>query len=1199
MKIKNARWNGTDLIFEIWWYDGINPVAVKTYLWRNPMRALQLVRQMKSGSVSENALKEAFTVEPLTVSHAVRIEDVDYLTNDGSGEYVFLYNPGLSKVALSGWYIMDEYAYNNSKCWINNTIPRGSCRDSYGRNHVVRFSVTIPPKAVVKVRLAGSPHDAVLNNDGDTVYLVDDKGYLEDIYSYAASPEITVEGVSYSPNPVREGDYLNLEITLDNRGALDGTGEIEVYVDGKLVKSTIKTVWRYHVWKYRMYGVWRATPGTHVLTVKFVPQYGGKSSSKSITFKVSALKPYISKVTHGTLVEGYPSEFHVDVVNPARSRKDVLLKLFVDGAEVDSTTGYVYKKWSFSLYWNSPEEGLHDVEIRLYDESGAVIYSQWASTVYFRPNTPPRIESVKLPPWIYAKEWSNGTIKVYDSEGDLVNVRVNVVGRFSFTRSGLSPGVTHGFPLAPIYNHTNCRENITLEFTPTDQYGMTGETVTKVLTVVTDSDKDGWCNALELEYGTNPRNNDTDGDGVIDSKDVDPRRDAKITVYILRARALDDVDSSIIGHNPADMSLELTVNGQTKTLLLTDNQDDYEKKIIPTINPLANLQSYAIATATFDVPDDKELATIRFHLYDRDSKDGSERDEMDVSPGEGTVATVYYNLKTGMWSGDDYPGDEEKYFGYGHLSGCGDGSCNVGPKEPDKDLKVYVKYEGILEKAGIKGEIIGMKTIEGVSDVTVKEGTTTFSIVNPKSLKVVEVRLENGTVINVTLVNTYGAKLTSPGNDVVAMENSPGSAEISSNESIGNDAVTFKGDIRAVTSSGEIPVDSNLVVTYSSDREEKDGEIWFIVTINDGDGIPFYREIELNRELEANGFTARFDPTDKNNADMNGDYDGDGVPNAVEQLIGKDPAKRDILGIELNVSVEWKISDEDKEKLIYSIRKASDFIYDYTDGYAMITRVNIWDGKRNWDKADVRVHDEVVNFWERDSDAWPQATVGGYWIRRDSRIDDKNKTEVHIELPKAFGSLLRNIDHLEEYIQTCSAVPNIGACVLAKLLGDKAKMGSVDYGRAIAHELGHYVFILGDEYMDWHGKIYYNPQDYGIRDSLWFYRNSVPPHSIMNNAYKYSELSWPADYERFNETLSTRFKKKWYEHFTDQWGRWKECSRETLSHLLSGNLQFTFRMDNSTVTIRPNRAGIEFLLSDTPNTGPYTGVGYFMEVSWR
>ena len=32
--------------------------------------------------------------------------------------------------------------------------------------------------------------------------------------------------------------------------------------------------------------------------------------------------------------------------------------------------------------------------------------------------------------------------------------------------------------------------------------------------------------------------------------------------------------------------------------------------------------------------------------------------------------------------------------------------------------------------------------------------------------------------------------------------------------------------------------------------------------------------------------------------------------------------------------------------------------------------------------------------------------------------------------------------------------------------------------------------------------------------------DSTPSHSVMNNAYKYSELSWPGDYERFKANLT-------------------------------------------------------------------------------
>lgn len=46
--------------------------------------------------------------------------------------------------------------------------------------------------------------------------------------------------------------------------------------------------------------------------------------------------------------------------------------------------------------------------------------------------------------------------------------------------------------------------------------------VTSVITVGIDTDKDGVTDAKEIAQGTNPKNPDTDGDGLIDSKDPNP-----------------------------------------------------------------------------------------------------------------------------------------------------------------------------------------------------------------------------------------------------------------------------------------------------------------------------------------------------------------------------------------------------------------------------------------------------------------------------------------------------------------------------------------------------------------------------------------------------------------------------------------------------------------------------------------------------
>jgi nitrous oxidase accessory protein NosD len=53
-----------------------------------------------------------------------------------------------------------------------------------------------------------------------------------------------------------------------------------------------------------------------------------------------------------------------------------------------------------------------------------------------------------------------------------------------------------------------------------------------------DSDNDGWTDYKEITFThTNPYNSDTDGDGVIDSQDIDPLIDLKVTVHTKRIAA--------------------------------------------------------------------------------------------------------------------------------------------------------------------------------------------------------------------------------------------------------------------------------------------------------------------------------------------------------------------------------------------------------------------------------------------------------------------------------------------------------------------------------------------------------------------------------------------------------------------------------------------------------------------------------------
>jgi len=242
MRIKNVRWNGSDLIFQIWWYNGTEPALIKIYLWENPYSALNAVKNAESNTYPVQSLDNQFIVKPLSANFAVKIVGVDYLTNDGSGEYVYIENPSPTTVSLSGWYILDDYAYSSEKCWVNN-FPRDDCYDSFSRDHVVKLSLSLTPDSVGKVQLSKERHT---QQRRDTVYLIDKWGNLVSIYRYRTSPNITMEDVSVYPvNPVVR-DSLRVKIKLDNRGVVDGRGTVQVYVDGNfLVINKNVTVWGY------------------------------------------------------------------------------------------------------------------------------------------------------------------------------------------------------------------------------------------------------------------------------------------------------------------------------------------------------------------------------------------------------------------------------------------------------------------------------------------------------------------------------------------------------------------------------------------------------------------------------------------------------------------------------------------------------------------------------------------------------------------------------------------------------------------------------------------------------------------------------------------------------------------------------------------------------------------------------------------
>ncbi len=178
--------------------------------------------------------------------------------------------------------------------------------------------------------------------------------------------------------------------------------------------------------------------------------------------------------------------------------------------------------------------------------------------------------------------------------------------------------------------------------------------------------------------------------------------------------------------------------------------------------------------------------------------------------------------------------------------------------------------------------------------------------------------------------------------------------------------------------------------------------------------------------------------TDKNGiSDAWEDSDGDGAFNIQELMIGKNPANpHDVLGIQLRVSLEWDATNEELRCIKEALMIASKYIFDYTDGHAFISKVEIYDNKQNWNQSHVRIYEKVEGYAGA-------SFVGGYWF---------------VKKYGRFTSL-----KLPWYIS------NGNLCVLlfdaiVSINYDAVKDDVMYFAGVLGHELAHYVFWQYDEY---------------------------------------------------------------------------------------------------------------------------------------
>lgn len=190
---------------------------------------------------------------------------------------------------------------------------------------------------------------------------------------------------------------------------------------------------------------------------------------------------------------------------------------------------------------------------------------------------------------------------------------------------------------------------------------------------------------------------------------------------------------------------------------------------------------------------------------------------------------------------------------------------------------------------------------------------------------------------------------------------------------------------------------------------------------------------------------------------------------------------------DLNVALEWDASANQPlvNRLTTDIQRASALLYDWTNGQAALGRITIYqDGKRNhlnnglsaWTEADVRIY--------ASNRLRPNADQGGV-------ISQIFSETVTISLP-----------HSSSITHTQIATYTPGQARMGvewNRYGEATGNLGDDWARAFAHELGHYLFFLDDNYI---GLVDEGSagQGGGVRKRLVTINDSACP-GAMNNPY--------------------------------------------------------------------------------------------------
>ncbi|MEM7131461.1 MAG: FG-GAP-like repeat-containing protein [Chloroflexota bacterium] len=140
---------------------------------------------------------------------------------------------------------------------------------------------------------------------------------------------------------------------------------------------------------------------------------------------------------------------------------------------------------------------------------------------------------------------------------------------------------------------------------------------------------------------------------------------------------------------------------------------------------------------------------------------------------------------------------------------------------------------------------------------------------------------------------------------------------------------------------------------------------------------------------------------------------------------------------DLDLSLEWdaRLDSLYLDQLEFDIRRASELLYDWSNGQVALGTVTVHHNKALWNQADIRVH--ATNRLR------PHATIGGV-------VSSGRLTEVTVD------GTTQPILYVPGHVEMGATWNRYGEA------GDNL---SEDWARTLAHELGHYLFFLFDNYI--------------------------------------------------------------------------------------------------------------------------------------